>query len=115
PPATTSASAAPSASPPPVTPRAPQSIEGSTWSGSDSDGDDYVFWFEPRSHLRYRSPTGTYDDPTDTWTQDGAKVHIEMTGGYAVYDGVIENDTMHGRAKNQTGKKWTWSMTRESH
>jgi len=87
-------------------------LEGTTWSGTDSDGRFYVFRFKAGSRLAYTSPTGTFDKAGDTWRQSGASVTLTFNSGYAVYKGSIVGEDMGGRASNVVGKKWEWSVRR---
>ena len=36
-------------------PEKEDSLAGTTWSGPDSDGDDFVYTFEPNGKLSYKS------------------------------------------------------------
>lgn len=85
-----------------------------TWSGTDSDGDFYEFTFVAGGHVSFTSPNGSYDDVEDTWSLDGADLTISISGGYAIYTGVVEGQEMHGRASNQNGRSWTWTFTQQS-
>jgi hypothetical protein len=87
-----------------------RSIAGTTWAGTDSDGDDYTFRFMPGGALHYTSPTGSYEN--GTWTQEGKRVAFEMNDHYSDYEGTIEGETMQGKASNKAGHAWTWSVTR---
>ena len=87
-------------------------LEGTTWSGADSDGHRYKFEFRPKGVLRYTSRTGTFDN--GRWTQTGAHVAIDMNNHYADYAGDIVGDQMTGKAKNKPGREWTWSVTRQA-
>lgn len=88
------------------------SLTGTTWSGTDSDGDAYTFTFEPNGRLRYTSPSGSYFQPQDTWSQSGNRVTMKMNDGYAVYEGVISGNVIDGKSTNVTGKKWTWRISK---
>jgi outer membrane biogenesis lipoprotein LolB len=94
---------------PPMTP----SVENTIWSGTDSEGDAYVFRFRPAGHLAFSSPSGTYDDATDTWTQSGATITLSMSSGYATYKGSIVGNTMAGDASNIVNRNWQWSVTKQ--
>jgi hypothetical protein len=92
----------------PLTP----SIEGTVWAGTDSEGRDYVFRFKPRARLAFSTPSGSYDEDGDTWSQQGVSVTMSMTWGYATYRGAIDGDTMSGSASNIVGRHWRWSVHR---
>ncbi|MGI8335016.1 protein kinase domain-containing protein [Actinomadura scrupuli] len=86
------------------------SLAGTTWSGVDSDGDYYVFTFVADGHVKYRSPTGNWDNQEDRWSVNGSKLTIDMKGGYSIYEGTITGNTISGKAHNVTGRRWTWSL-----
>jgi hypothetical protein len=106
---TPAASGTPSAATP-TPPERATSLAGTTWSGVDSDGDHYVFTFVADGHVRYRSPTGNWDNQEDRWSTSGSKLTIEMKGGYSVYEGTITGNSMSGKAHNVTGRQWTWIL-----
>jgi hypothetical protein len=85
------------------------SVEGTTWVGADSDGDEYTYHFLRGNTLTYTSPTGTYSG--EPWEQHGNTVSWNMNDHYADYSGTIVGKTMSGTARNVTGKHWTWSLT----
>lgn len=88
-------------------------ITAGTWSGIDSDGDLYEFTFVAGGHVRFTSPSGSYDDAEDTWQLDGTDLTISISGGYAIYTGVVEGQEMHGEASNDAGHSWTWTFTQQ--
>lgn len=94
------------------------SVEGTVWSGKDSDGDFYEYTFLKGGHLKYRTNTSrpkivSFQDPTDTWTQQGRTVTIRINH-YSTNVGTIEGQTLSGKAWNVTGKRWTWLVTKKS-
>lgn len=104
----------PSSPPPsgsaPLSPAA--DLTDSTWEGSDSDGDYLRFTFLPGGVLEYQNPTIAYRN--GSWKQAGSAVSIEMNDHYAEYEGVIQGETMDGKAHNVAGKNWTWSVKRKT-
>ncbi len=96
---------------PPIEHLGPILLEGTVWSGADSDGDVYTFEFRPGGKLHYTSPTGSWD--AATWEQHGNRVTMEMNGHYAEYEGVIRGRRMEGHAGNKTGLKWTWKAEKQ--
>jgi hypothetical protein len=86
------------------------SLAGTTWSGTDSDGDYYVFTFEPDGTLAYRSPTGSYRN--GKWGQYASAVYMEMNDHYSEYLGEISGDVIQGKAWNKPGRSWKWTVTR---
>ena len=83
------------------------SIAGSTWVGTDSDGDYYEYHFQVDGVLHYRSPTGLWKN--GTWKQDNSSIYMEMNNRYSEYEGVITGVHMKGHGWNTTGRKWTWA------
>src|SRR6478672_2140747 len=59
------------------TAKAVRSIEGTTWAGTDSDGDYYEYTFLKGGQLRFKvdraagGSTLTYEDKGDVWAQNG--------------------------------------------
>lgn len=96
-----------------VTP--PPSIEGTTWTGTDSEGDYYEYTFLRGGQLRFkvRRDNGelqTYEDPGDEWAQAGAVVII-VTSKFATRQGRITHGVLKGDAWNVRGHRWTWTAT----
>ena len=114
-PASPSASPTPPASPEPTS-GVPESqpLEGTSWAGTDSDGDYYVYRFLPSSQFNYTSPTGTFGGPGETWTQEGNQVTMKTDGGYSTRVGTIQGDTISGTGSNAAGASWTWTAQRQT-
>lgn len=95
------------------------SIEGQMWSGTDSDGDFYEFYFLKGGQLRYSSrgpgqDVGTmYEDEGDVWAQNG-NVVIMTINNYSSYVGLKEEGRITGDAWNVAGRRWTWDVKRQS-
>lgn len=85
-------------------------LKGTVWSGRDSEGDDYVFSFEPDGTVAYKSPTGSFRN--GKWSQFGNAVYFHMNDHYSEYLGEISGRSLAGKAWNVTGRKWTWRTTR---
>jgi hypothetical protein len=87
------------------------SIEGSTWAGTDSDGDYYEFTFLKGGQLRYgRRESGKlvmHQDAGDYWGQSGDVVIITTTK-FSTRQGLIKGMRMQGDAWNVRGDRWTW-------
>ncbi len=87
------------------------SIEGSTWGGTDSDGDYYEFTFLKGGQLRYgRRESGKlvmHQDAGDYWGQSGNVVLITTTK-FSTRQGLIKGTRMQGDAWNVRGDRWTW-------
>lgn len=92
------------------------SIEGTTWSGPDSDGDQYEYTFLAGGQLRFRTNTmgseRTYEDAGDYWAQNG-RIVIMVTTKYATRVGIIDGSKMHGDAWNVREHRWTWDAVKQ--
>ncbi|MFL5328903.1 MAG: hypothetical protein ACJ8C4_08295 [Gemmataceae bacterium] len=86
-------------------------IAGTQWSGPDSNGSFYTYYFERNGRLTYRSPSGTYRN--GTWAQNCDMVYFEMNDGYCEHIGDIRGNTMRGLAGNVTGAMWLWDATKD--
>jgi uncharacterized protein (TIGR02996 family) len=85
-------------------------LEGTCWSGMDSDGDPDVFRYLPGGALNYTSRSGTYQN--GTWLQIGNHVAMEMNRHYCDYLGFVGGDLIVGTAKNVAGHRWRWRVSR---
>lgn len=87
------------------------SIEGSTWVGTDSDGDYYEYTFLKGGQLRFATRSGgkleTHQDAGDYWAQNG-KVVLITTTKFTTRQGLINGKRMQGDAWNVRGQRWTW-------
>ncbi|MCU1534958.1 MAG: hypothetical protein JWR53_1439 [Glaciihabitans sp.] len=88
-----SPSGAPSAPSAPSTPPPVLALAGTTWSGTDSLGDDTTFMFHPTGSIGVAFGSNRYDDPLDTWTLNGTAlaidVYIDKTRGIAHYTATV--------------------------
>src|SRR4051812_27744672 len=76
----------------------PVLVEGTSWSGKDSQGKPYTFRFLPGGHLDYTSPTGTFRN--GTWSQTGDAVYMETNQRYWEFNGTVRGDSLVGNAVN---------------
>jgi hypothetical protein len=89
-----------------------ESIEGTTWTGTQFDtGDSLVLTFEKNHVLKYTTKYGTFT--TASWKQAGAAIYFETNNKYAEYHGTIDGGRMSGKAGNVKNLRWTWKATRE--
>ena len=88
----------------------PSDVSGTIWTGFESDGDYYEYFFMSDGSLHYKSPTGFWTKAT--WKQDGNKIYMEFNNRYAENEGTIQGDRMEGDGWNITGLRWTWSLDR---
>jgi hypothetical protein len=87
-------------------------VEGTSWSGTSSDGDRYTFRFEKGGILGYTSPTGTYRN--GTWRQTGAGLYMETNMRYWEFHGTIKGDRLPRRATNVRAGQWTYDLKRDT-
>lgn len=92
----------------------PASLYNTTWSGPESDGYTLTVHFAADGTFTYTN-TGVADDPThdETWKLEGMKITMSFNDGYAVRQGLLDDDTMNGSASNTKGENWTWTMTKQ--
>jgi hypothetical protein len=94
-----------------------EAIEGTTWTGRDSDGDWYQYTFLKGGQLRYgtnteRSKVETFELKENVWAQNGNLVVI-LIQNYSVNVGTIEGNRIKGIAWNVAGRRWTWGAEKE--
>jgi hypothetical protein len=83
------------------------SVSGTTWVGTDSDGDYYEYSFQADGALYYKSPSGFWMN--GTWKQDGDSIYMETNNKYSEYQGRISGTHIEGNAWNIKDRKWTWA------
>jgi len=83
-------------------------ISGTTWAGTDSDGEYYEYQFMGDGSLHYKLPTGV-SSKKGTWKQHGKTIYMETNKKHAEFKGTIQGQTMEGNALNIYGRRWTWS------
>jgi hypothetical protein len=98
----------------PAAPEGIRTLEGATWSGTDSDGDFYEYTFLKGGHLRYRTNTArkeivTFENEGDFWAQNGPIVII-VKNYYSTQVGTMKGDRIAGKAWNVAGRRWTWEL-----
>jgi hypothetical protein len=81
-------------------------VSGTTWVGTDSDGDYYEYSFQADGALYYKSPSGFWTN--GTWKQNGSSIYMETNKKYSEYQGQISGTHMEGNAWNIKDKHWTW-------
>ena len=87
------------------------SVAGTTWVGTDSDGDYYEYYFQPDGSLHYKSATGFWKN--GSWKQDGDAIYMETNKKYAERQGRISGAHMQGEGWNVKGRKWTWEADKK--
>ena len=80
------------------------SLEGTTWGGSDENG-DWQITFDSGGRLRYsRALYGA--SGSGTWRQDGDSISFDV-GGFSDRRGTIAGTIMTLTATNKSGTNWT--------
>ncbi len=102
-------------SPVPVVSESPTplaSVVGTKWSGVDSDGDRYTYFFRSGGHLEYSSPSGHAFFNGSTWSQDGNQLSWTINH-YSRYTAAYQDGRLVGRASNPAGHQWTFQLYRD--
>ena len=86
-------------------------VTGTTWAGTDSDGDYYEYTFQPNGVLDYKSPSGTFTN--GTWQEVDDTIYMQTylrltTKKYSERIGQIKGTHMEGKAINIAGRTWSW-------
>ncbi len=92
------------------------SLAGTSWSGTDSDGDSWVFDFQADNTVGFMLNTDSYDDATDTWAVNGGTltITIEFTDGTATMVGPYSAGASSiPLAGSQDGASWTVDITKK--
>lgn len=80
--------------PDPVTVETPSPITGTTWGGTDSEGDRWRFTFQDDGTVGLVLNGGEFDDPTDVWSVNGGvlSISIRLDSGDAVFTGAYDTE-----------------------
>jgi hypothetical protein len=86
-------------------------VTGTTWVGTDSDGDYYEYTFVAGGVLHLKSPTGV--STNNTWQQVDDTIYMDTYFGdttkkYSERMGQITGTHMEGKAINIAGRTWSW-------
>lgn len=89
-------------------------LTGTTWSGTDSDGDDWGFEFQSDGTLGLEFNSEPFDDPADTWTQTGSAVTLHVTGfedGDIDFTGTYDGGSSIALTGDYAGRPFTLTLT----
>ncbi|MFT4028387.1 MAG: hypothetical protein QM675_00795 [Protaetiibacter sp.] len=89
-------------------------LAGTSWSGTDSDGDFWAFEFQEDGTIAVTFNTDLWDYDTDTWTLTDGNLHIsiDLEGGEGTMDGVYtEGATSIDLVGHQSEYDWTVTIT----
>jgi hypothetical protein len=86
-------------------------VTGTTWVGTDSDGDYYEYTFVAGGVLHFKSPSGFFTN--GTWQQVEDTIYMQTyyqqtTKKYSERIGQIKGTHMEGKAMNIVGRTWSW-------
>ena len=87
-------------------------IVGTTWAGSDSNGDRWMFRFGAGGHLEYDSPSG--DRTSASWRQNDAVFYMELNNDYAQLRATRVGTSLHGEGRNLPGGTWSFSLEQQA-
>ncbi len=92
------------------------SLAGTSWSGTDSDGDSWVFDFQSDNTVGFSLNSDSYDDASDTWAVAGGTLTITIvfTDGTATMVGPYSSGaTSIPLAGSQDTASWTVDITKK--
>ena len=97
-----------------LNPSTGEELVGTTWSGTDSDGDEWGFEFQADGGLAFTYNEGSYDDDTDRWTVENGQIAIAIAfeTGAATLTGPYTRDTASIDLEGEQGDA-TWTLTIE--
>ncbi len=81
-----------------------QSVRGNTYSGIDSDGDNYVYEFLNDGKLKYTSPSGTYTN--GSWQQYETAIYIQRNEHYVDCVGMVGKESLKFKCWNVKNNFW---------
>ncbi|MDD5059282.1 MAG: SUMF1/EgtB/PvdO family nonheme iron enzyme [Sideroxydans sp.] len=84
------------------------SVAGTTWAIKDSDGDQYLYFFQTDGALHYQGSNKTLYK-NGTWQQSANKISMEANQRYMEREGEISGKHASGNGWNRQGEKWTWT------
>lgn len=72
-------------------------LTGTSWSGTDSDGDTWGFEFQGDGTVGLTYNGSSYDDPADTWAVSGSTltIHTAFDDGDVDMSGPVADDAIN--------------------
>lgn len=97
-----------------LNPSTGEELVGTTWSGTDSDGDDWAFAFQEGGGVALTYGGGAYDDDSDVWKVENGVIVIGIAfeTGIASLAGGYTRDTTTIDLEGEQGDV-TWTLTIE--
>lgn len=82
------------------------SVAGTTWISTDSDGEQFEYYFNKDGALYYTRKTMRYTD--GHWKQTGNTIYMEINKKFSERVGQVSGAHMEGKGSNRKGDTWTW-------
>lgn len=97
-----------------LNPSTGEELVGTTWSGTDSDGDDWSFEFQQGGGVAVGFNDGQYDDDSDIWKVENGVIVIGIAfeTGIATLTGPYTRDTTTIELEGEQ-EEFTWTLTIE--
>ncbi|MFN4002119.1 hypothetical protein [Microcella sp.] len=97
-----------------LNPSTGEELVGTTWSGTDSDGDEWGIEFQQGGGVGLTFNDGVYDDDTDRWTVENGQIAIAIAfeTGAASLTGAYTRDATTIELEGEQGDA-TWTLTLE--
>ncbi|MDX2026368.1 hypothetical protein [Microcella sp.] len=97
-----------------LNPSTGEELVGTTWSGTDSDGDQWGIEFQQGGGVGLTFNDGVYDDDTDRWTVENGQIAIAIAfeTGVATLTGPYTRDATSIDLNGEQGD-FTWTLTLE--
>ena len=97
-----------------LNPSTGEELVGTTWSGTDSDGDEWGIEFQEGGGVGLTFNDGEYDDDTDRWTVENGQIAIVIAfeTGAATLSGSYTRDATSIDLDGEQGE-FTWTLTIE--
>src|SRR5690606_4943135 len=97
-------------------PNADSELIGTTWVGTDSDGDSWEFELQSDGTVGLTYNDSDYDDPADVWFQSGSQLRINVAfdDGDVDLNGVYTDlDSAIDLAGSYDGGSFSLTVTRD--
>ncbi|MEN9620430.1 MAG: hypothetical protein RL499_623 [Actinomycetota bacterium] len=97
-----------------LNPSTGEELVGTTWTGTDSDGDRWGFEFQQGGGVGLTFNDGVYDDDSDVWKVENGTIVIGIAfdSGVATLTGPYTRDATSIDLDGEQGE-FTWTLTIE--
>src|SRR5690349_6077148 len=91
------------------------SLEDSTWTGTNPEAGEYTMKFLKEGKLEYiinilQNGVTAPRTVKGTWKQSGNNIQIVIGNSYSVLQGTLDGNVMKGDGTNQEGTSWKWTL-----